>query len=71
MGSFSIWHLLIVLVVVLVLFGGGGKLSKIMGDLGAGIKDFKKNIKDGSKDDANVNVAKTEDKQRETIVDRS
>ena len=70
MGSFSIWHLLIVLVVVLVLFGGGGKLSKIMGDLGSGIKDFKKNIKD-SKDEANVNVAKTEDKQRETIVDRS
>lgn len=70
MGSFSIWHLLIVLVVVLVLFGGGGKLSKIMGDLGSGIKDFKKNIKD-SKDEANVNVAKSEEKPRETIVDRS
>lgn len=70
MGSFSIWHLLIVLVVVLVLFGGGGKLSKIMGDLGSGIKDFKKNIKDGSKDEANIN-AKTEEKPRDTIVDRS
>ncbi|MBL8707960.1 MAG: twin-arginine translocase TatA/TatE family subunit [Rhodospirillaceae bacterium] len=72
MGSFSIWHLLIVLVVVLVLFGGGGKLSKIMGDLGAGIKDFKKNIKDGGKEDPEVTTtAKTEDKQRETLVDRS
>lgn len=72
MGSFSIWHLLIVLVVVLVLFGGGGKLSKIMGDLGAGIKDFKKNIKDGSKEDPEANTAaKTEDKPRETIIDRS
>ena len=71
MGSFSIWHLLIVLVVVLVLFGGGGKLSKIMGDLGAGIKDFKKNIKDGSKDAADINAAKTEEKPRETIIDRS
>ncbi len=71
MGSFSIWHLLIVLVVVLVLFGGGGKLSKIMGDLGSGIKDFKKNIKDGSKDEAPANVAKSEEKPRETIVDRS
>ncbi len=70
MGSFSIWHLLIVLVVVLVLFGGGGKLSKIMGDLGAGIKDFKKNIKD-NKDEANVNVAKSEEKPRDTIIDRS
>jgi len=32
MGSFSIWHWLIVLVVVVVLFGGRGKLSSIMGD---------------------------------------
>lgn len=71
MGSFSIWHLLIVLVVVLVLFGGGGKLSKIMGDLGAGIKDFKKNIKDTSKDEAELGSAKTEEKPRETIIDRS
>lgn len=72
MGSFSIWHLLIVLVVVLVLFGGGGKLSKIMGDLGAGIKDFKKNIKHEGKDDADMTTAaKTEEKSRETIVDRS
>ena len=71
MGSFSIWHLLIVLVVVLVLFGGGGKLSKIMGDLGAGIKDFTKNVKDGTKDQADIKVAKTEEKPRETIIDRS
>lgn len=33
MGSLSIWHWLIVLVVVLVLFGGGGKISTIMGDM--------------------------------------
>ncbi|MFK7867425.1 MAG: twin-arginine translocase TatA/TatE family subunit [Alphaproteobacteria bacterium] len=46
MGTFSIWHWLIVLVVVLVLFGGGGKLSRIMGDVGAGLKNFKKNVKD-------------------------
>lgn len=46
MGTFSIWHWVIVAVIVLVLFGGGGKLSKIMGDLGKGLKDFKKNVKD-------------------------
>jgi TatA/E family protein of Tat protein translocase len=34
MGSFSIWHWLIVLAVALLLFGGGGKIKKIMGDVG-------------------------------------
>lgn len=44
MGSFSIWHWLIVLAVVLVLFGGGGKLSRLMGDFGKGLKSFRKNM---------------------------
>jgi|APTNR8051073442_1049403.scaffolds.fasta_scaffold02322_9 sec-independent protein translocase protein TatA len=46
MGSFSIWHWLIVLVVVLVLFGGRGKVSQLMGDFGTGLKAFKKSLKD-------------------------
>ena len=46
MGAFSIWHWLIVLAVVLVLFGGGGKISKLMGDFGKGLKSLKKNIKE-------------------------
>lgn len=46
MGSFSIWHWVIVLVVVLVLFGGGGKLSRIMGDAARGINAFKKGLKE-------------------------
>ncbi|MDA1324168.1 MAG: twin-arginine translocase TatA/TatE family subunit [Proteobacteria bacterium] len=46
MGSFSIWHWLIVLVVVLVLFGGKGKLSQLMGDMAKGITAFKKGLKD-------------------------
>ncbi|MGE0743605.1 MAG: twin-arginine translocase TatA/TatE family subunit [Rhodospirillales bacterium] len=48
MGSFSIWHWLIVLVVVLILFGGGGKLSRLAGDLGKGITSFRKGLKEGS-----------------------
>ncbi|MBT0670053.1 twin-arginine translocase TatA/TatE family subunit [Novosphingobium profundi] len=43
MGSFSIWHWLIVLVIVLVLFGRG-KVSEIMGDFGKGIKSFKEGM---------------------------
>ena len=43
MGSFSIWHWLIVLAVVLLLFGSG-KISGLMGDFAKGIKSFKKNM---------------------------
>ncbi len=46
MGTFSIWHWLIVLAVVLVLFGGGGKISRLMGDFGKGLKNFKKSVKE-------------------------
>jgi sec-independent protein translocase protein TatA len=43
MGSFSIWHWMVVLLVVLLLFGGG-KVSGLMGDFAKGIKSFKKNM---------------------------
>ena len=43
MGSFSIWHWLIVLVVVLLLFGRG-KIPELMGDFAKGIKNFKKGM---------------------------
>ena len=46
MGALSIWHWIIVLIVVLVLFGGKGKISALMGDLGKGLKSFKKGLKD-------------------------
>ena len=51
MGTFSIWHWLIVLVVVLVLFGGGGKIPKLMSDMGQGINAFKKGLKEDAKKD--------------------
>jgi len=50
MGTFSIWHWLIVLAVVLVLFGGGGKVSRLMGDFGKGLKNFKKSMKEDEDD---------------------
>ncbi len=49
MGSLSIWHWLIVLAVVLVLFGGGGKIPKLMRDMGQGINAFKKGLKEDNK----------------------
>jgi sec-independent protein translocase protein TatA len=51
MGTFSIWHWIIVLVVVLVLFGGRGKISSLAGDLGKGINAFKKNLKSGQEEE--------------------
>ncbi len=45
MGSFSIWHWMVVLLVVLLLFGSG-KVSNLMGDFAKGIKSFKKNMAD-------------------------
>ncbi len=45
MGSFSMWHWLIVLAIVLLLFGRG-KIPELMGDVAKGIKNFKKGLKD-------------------------
>ncbi len=47
MGSFSIWHWLIVLVVVLLVFGTK-KLRNIGSDLGGAVKGFKDGMKDGT-----------------------
>jgi len=44
MGSFSIWHWLIVLLVVVLIFGTK-KLKNIGGDLGGAVKGFKDGVK--------------------------
>jgi sec-independent protein translocase protein TatA len=46
MGSFSIWHWLIVLAIVVLVFGTK-KLKNIGSDLGGAVKGFKDGIKDG------------------------
>jgi len=51
MGSFSIWHWLIVLVIIALVFGTK-KLGNIGTDLGAAVKGFKKGMKDAGSDDA-------------------
>ena len=48
MGSFSIWHWLIVLVIVVLVFGTK-KLKNIGADLGGAVKGFKDGVKDGDK----------------------
>ncbi len=46
MGSFSIWHWLIVLLVVVLIFGTK-KLKNVGSDLGAAVKGFKDGVKGG------------------------
>jgi len=54
MGSFSIWHWLIVLLVVVLVFGTK-KLHNVGSDLGGAVKGFKEGMKqpeDGKTDQA-------------------
>jgi sec-independent protein translocase protein TatA len=63
MGSFSIWHWMVVLLVVLLLFGGG-KVSSLMGDFAKGIKSFKKNMAEPE----DVSMEETAEKPSGTIA---
>lgn len=47
MGSFSIWHWLIVLVIVMLVFGTK-KLRNVGQDLGGAVKGFKDGMKEGN-----------------------
>ena len=51
MGSFSIWHWLIVLLIVVLVFGTK-KLKNIGADLGGAVKGFKEGVKEGSAPDS-------------------
>ena len=45
MGTFTIWHWLVVLIIVALVFGGRGKLSGIMGDAAKGVRAFREGLK--------------------------
>ncbi len=47
MGTFSIWHWLVVLLIVVMIFGTK-KLKNIGSDLGGAVKGFKDGMRDGS-----------------------
>ena len=53
MGSFSIWHWLVVLLIVVLVFGTK-KLKNMGGDLGSAVKGFKDGMKDGTSATADV-----------------
>ena len=49
MGTFSLWHWLVVLLIVVMVFGTK-KLKNVGADLGAAVKGFKDGMKDASAD---------------------
>ncbi len=49
MGAIGPWQIVIILVLALLLFGGGGKISSLMGDFAKGIKSFRKGLQDDDK----------------------
>lgn len=51
MGSFSLWHWLIVLLIVVLIFGTK-KLRNIGSDVGGAVNEFKKAMNDGKMEDA-------------------
>lgn len=53
MGSFSIWHWLIVLLIIVLVFGTK-KLKNIGSDLGGAVKGFKDGVKEGSTPENNA-----------------
>ena len=56
MGSFSIWHWLIVLVIVMLVFGTK-KLRNVGQDLGGAVKGFKDGMKDATAGDKPADAA--------------
>ena len=69
MGSFSIWHWLIVLVIVMLVFGTK-KLRNIGSDLGGAVKGFKEGMKDGGTEGAaDASAQKLSDPHADKTID--
>ena len=66
MGSFSIWHWLIVLVIVMLVFGTK-KLRNMGSDLGGAVKGFKDGMKEGTAGDAAAKPAEPTQQVGHTI----
>ena len=58
MGSFSLWHWLIVLLVVVLIFGTK-KFRNMGSDVGGAVNEFKKAMKDGQVEDTTQTTGET------------
>ncbi|MEO1251229.1 MAG: twin-arginine translocase TatA/TatE family subunit [Pseudomonadota bacterium] len=70
MGAIGPWQIVIILVLALLLFGGGGKISSLMGDFAKGIRSFRKGLQEDDeksledRGDAAVDVTPSEEKAK-------
>lgn len=70
MGTFSIWHWLVVLVIVLLVFGTK-RLTSGAKDLGGAVKEFKKGMRDEDKPAAQLgDESLTQGQSRESQAER-
>ncbi len=62
----GIWQILLILIVVLIVFGAG-RLPKVMGDLGKGIKSFKAGLngEDNKEEDKKDTKFLSDDKDKD------
>ena len=49
--SIGVWQLVLILAIILIIFGGG-KIPRLLGDFGKGIKNFKKEIKSDNREES-------------------
>ncbi|WP_439586592.1 Sec-independent protein translocase subunit TatA [Hydrogenophaga sp.] len=70
MGTFSIWHWLIVLLIVVMVFGTK-KLKNIGSDLGGAVKGFKDGIKEGGQNPADTTAAPASQVTQESRADKN
>ena len=60
--SLGIAELILILTIILLIFGAG-KLPKVMGEVGKGIKNLKNGLKEENKDQKNLENSKKENKE--------
>lgn len=51
MGGIGVWQVLLILAIVLIIFGAG-KLPRVMGDFGKGLKSFKSGLKEDEEENS-------------------
>ena len=69
MGSFSLWHWIIVLIIVVLVFGTK-KLRNVGKDLGGAVHDFKQGLNEGTdgKDAKKRRSHRTQKRRRQSII---